>query len=105
MLEAARSRERRQAAEALKAHQPAHDVPAYAIAAADLELARNCRDRERAIKAIVELGDVRARPPLRRIHDAPRRGCGFFNREDCYACVRLQVEDALTALGGASDVN
>ncbi len=72
--------------------------PRYARLVAVLTLARTCDARRGQIDAIVELGDPRAIPALERIDDAPRTGCGRRNREDCYACVRSPVSEALEAL-------
>jgi len=98
MFEGRRRRQRRQVAQQLKEHEPADEVPVYARLAAELELSTSCRDRRDAIAAIVQHGDRRAVPPLTRIDEAPRRGCGWFRRSDCHACVRQEVQDALKAL-------
>ena len=89
---------RSQAATAVVAAKEDPAMPAYAVRLAELETARNCRAKEAAIAALVELDDARAIPPLERIAASPRRGCGFLSSRDCHACIREEVDAALTAL-------
>ena len=73
--------------------------PRYARLVSVLTLARTCDARRAQIETIAALGDPRALPALERIADAPRTGCGRRSREDCYACVRAAVTDAMAQLG------
>lgn len=95
----AAARTRAAAAVAAAADNPA--MPAYAVQLAALETARSCRARKAALAELVRLGDERALPFVRRLHESPRRGCGFLNSRDCQACIRDDLAQALTALGGS----
>jgi len=89
---------RGRAAEAVTAAAGDPAMPPYAVQLAALESARNCRQKETAVAALVELRDPRAVPPLERIAQSPRRGCGFLSTRDCHACIRSEVDAALTSL-------
>jgi serine/threonine-protein kinase len=79
---------RKKAAEAVLGHQPADAVPGYARNIAALEKASSCEGRKTAIQKIAEAGDPKALPALRHLSKSPRKGCGFFNAQDCNACLR-----------------
>ena len=100
LLEGERRRDRRDAAVVVLAFDPRSAVAPYIIALAELEAARGCRDRKRAIGAIVELADPRALPALERWLRLPKRGCGFLDLEDCYGCIRRALRDGIRSLSG-----
>lgn len=88
--------ERRDAATRLR---DAATPGSLAALVAAFELARDCDDRRPLLQAIVALGDARVVPFLTRIEDSPRRGCGLFRRQDCFGCMRDELEAALTTFG------
>ncbi len=100
VMEGGDRRQRKEAAEWLLAHEPAADVPEFARAAAELETARGCRAKKRVVERIAEEELVGALPALERIADTPRRGCGFLGVNDCYSCLRRDLNRAIGALGG-----
>ena len=53
---------------------------------------------EAAISALMNVGDTRALPFVARLDALPRNGCGRRGREDCQACTRTQVANAMRAL-------
>ena len=91
---------RRSAGRWLTEHEPSSEVPAWARAVGELEIARGCRTRRQALSAIRELGDVRALPSVERYHQSPHRGCGLLRQSDCYGCVRDELVETVQALGG-----
>lgn len=95
MLESQNRRERRAAAERVRADG---DAAEWALAAASLELASGCRSRSEALAEIRRVGDARALPVVRRLANTPRSGCGFLGFSDCYDCVRSDLAQTLTAL-------
>jgi hypothetical protein len=100
LAEAQDARERRAAADWLLQHEPASEVPPYALALAKLERERGCRGRKGVIQEVVDLGDDRALKALERWAAEPRRGCGFLSRRDCYACIRDDLDKAIRVLSG-----
>jgi serine/threonine-protein kinase len=91
--------ERREAAQRLR---DASAPGSLAALVAAFELERDCRDRAALLESIVALHDARVVPFLTRIEATPRRGCGFFRREDCLGCIRDELEAALTTFGVAT---
>jgi serine/threonine-protein kinase len=91
---------RRSAAEILLARPPEGLTP-VAKAAAELELARGCRERKDAIVELGELGDASVLPALERLAATPRRGCGFLGTKDCHRCLRDDLEAVVTQLQAA----
>ena len=75
-------------------------VPPWARAAAELELARTCAERRRALERLSEIASPEARPVIARMRNAPPTGCGRGGRSDCYACIRAELERAYRASGG-----
>ncbi|MBK8593849.1 MAG: serine/threonine protein kinase [Sandaracinaceae bacterium] len=73
-------------------------VPEYARALARFELGQGCAERRAALESIAEIGDARALPFVARLDALPRQGCGRRGREDCQACTRTQVANAMRAL-------
>jgi serine/threonine protein kinase len=73
-------------------------VPEYARALARYELGQGCAERRAALESIAEIGDARALPFVARLDALPRQGCGRRGREDCQACTRTQVANAMRAL-------
>ena len=79
---------RKRAAERVLAHQPAEDVPAYLRTLAALEKASSCAGKRGVLTQMDAAADARILPALRRLSATRRRGCGFFNSQDCYECLR-----------------
>jgi serine/threonine-protein kinase len=78
------------------------DVRAHASAAAavylDLKSAQSCTQKKELLSRVQEEGDARTLPLLKQLKAT--RGCGFFNRSDCWPCLRREpaLEDATTAV-------
>ncbi len=56
---------------------------------------RGCKNRRRVLLEIMEIGDPRALPVVEVYHNAPRRGCGTFNKGDCHDCMRRDLAQAI----------
>ena len=94
-----RTREsRKSAARTLLKH--GEEIPRYVALLAEFELTSECKERKALIGQLGELGDPRAVAPLRRIAETPRRGCGLLRLNDCLACVRKDLDEALGKLDG-----
>ncbi len=76
-------------------------APRYAELSAQLELASRCKDKEKIVIDMRELGDPRVLPSLERLSSTPRRGCGLIRLNDCLACVRGELAEAISALEAA----
>jgi eukaryotic-like serine/threonine-protein kinase len=91
--------QRRSAAEQLLASV---DAPAWARAAADLELTSTCVGRREALARLRQLAVPATLPVIARLRDAPRTGCGRRRQGDCYACVRQDLDEAYRAVRAAT---
>ena len=99
LLDEPERRDRMRAAEWLLAYEPASDVPEFARAVADLELARGCRGKKPIVERIRDEELVGALPAIERLHEN-RRGCGFFGSQDCYRCMRDTLRETRAVLRG-----
>ncbi len=100
VTDASDRRTREASSERLRA-LPEGSVPEYARAMAELELGRGCREKREAVRTLARLGDARARPAIERWRSSSRRGCGFLRSQDCWRCMRPDLDDAARALGGS----
>jgi serine/threonine-protein kinase len=66
----------------------------------DLEASTTCTDRKAAIPRLVELGDPRAIPSLRRARYRMVGGVLGFNETNSNACLKTEADAAIKALGG-----
>ncbi len=98
LLHSDERRERREAAGWLRQHEPKSDVPDWAQAVVDLELGRGCRPKQEALGRIADIGNNDALPALERLAHAPKSGCGFLHLNDCYACLRGDLAQAISKL-------
>lgn len=73
------------------------ELPPYAEHAARLELAPTCAEKKPELDALLRLGDERARSVLVRLANQPKTGCGPRENQDCLACLRPQLRQALSA--------
>lgn len=96
LLTSARRDARRAAAKKLL--QEPDLSPKFVALSAELELATRCAERKKLIGELKTLGDPRALGPLKRLADQPRRGCGLLRLNDCLACVRRDLDEAIRAL-------
>lgn len=64
----------------------------------ELKNAVGCNQHRDIITQMASLKDRRALDPLKEIDDFPKRGCGKKQRQDCYACVRDDVRQAIDTL-------
>ena len=90
--------ETREAARWITERATEEDVPEFALALAELELARGCRSREEIVRRLQDIGDVRALAAIERWSRKPRRGCGFLRLRDCHACIRDDLREAAAHL-------
>ncbi len=88
------------AAEAVLAHEPDAEVPAWLRGLALLEKAESCDAKRAAVKRIAEAGDKRGLPTLQALAKTPRKGCGAFKNNDCLECMRQTLKNAIEGLGG-----
>ncbi len=70
------------------AHKPKEAVPVYALNLAWLEKAGSCGNKRGVIEKMDAAADARVLPALRRLSSTRRKGCGFFNSQDCLDCLR-----------------
>ncbi|MCA9714591.1 MAG: serine/threonine protein kinase [Myxococcales bacterium] len=99
MMENKSRTKRKKAAKAILEDYEEAEVPAYARLSAKLESAKKCEDKDEVIVELIELKDERATPPLQRLHRYPKDKCGnLFNRTDCFACLRTNLDRALEEL-------
>ncbi len=66
----------------------------------DLEQGKTCLERKAAIPAIVELGDARAIPELKKARHRYSGGVFGFGGSDNNACLTKEADAAIKALGG-----
>jgi serine/threonine protein kinase len=66
----------------------------------DLEASTTCTDRKAAIPKLVELGDPRAIPSLKRARYRMVGGVLGFNESNSNACLKADADAAIKALGG-----
>jgi hypothetical protein len=103
MAEAKTSRERRAAAEVVLKFEPADRVPTTLRRIAELESARTCPTRKRALAHMRAEPDASYLAPVRRLEEAPRSGCGFLDLSDCYACIRTDLRETMSVLAPSGD--
>ena len=69
-------------------HKPQAEVPVFLLNLAWLEKASSCSNKRAVLVKMEETPDPRMLPALRRLAATKRRGCGFFNSQDCLGCLR-----------------
>jgi tetratricopeptide (TPR) repeat protein len=89
---------RRRARAALEENGRFDDLDAWNKASIKLRFATGCDEHSRRIEAIVAADDPRGLEVLRYYDERPRDGCGTFNQEDCYGCIRDELAEAIAAL-------
>ena len=72
----------------------------FKAALLDLEKGETCADRKAAIPTLVELGDQRAIPALRKARHRMRGGVLGIGDSNTNACLKADAETAISALGG-----
>lgn len=90
------------AAESLLASPDAGLLPAYIHAAARMQLARTCAGKRRYLRDLSAQPTPQARPLLERLDGMERTGCGSRGTRDCIACMRDDVQAALSALSSTN---
>ena len=97
-------RARKRAADHVLGFSPKESVPVHLRNLAWLEKAGSCANKREVIEQMESAGDARVLPALRRLAATRRRGCGFFNSQDCLACLRETLARAIGRLntGAAS---
>ena len=88
LLQSDEKRARKRAAETIVEHKPKEAVPVYALNVAWLEKAGNCANKRGVVEKMDAAGDARVLPALKRLAGTRRKGCGFFNSQDCLDCLR-----------------
>jgi serine/threonine-protein kinase len=66
----------------------------------DLETGKTCADRKAAIQPLVDLGDPRAVPDLKRARYRPTGGLAGIGESNANACLTKDADAAIKALGG-----
>ncbi len=89
---------RRRAFDTLHESGEFEKLAAWSQAAMELRAASGCDAHREKIAKVVEVGDRRAMPALRAVEALPKTGCGFLKRQDCYACVRDDIKNAIETL-------
>jgi hypothetical protein len=69
------------------------------VVALDLRAASSCEDVRALLPRVQAEGDVRSVPALARL--VPRRGCAPSKQGDCYACLRPNTPQLLSAIKAA----
>lgn len=98
----AESREKRQRAyDLLKSAEVFGSLPDWTRHAIELRRANGCEAHRRHIEGLAEAGAPQGLDVLRLYDRMPRSGCGAFNNEDCYGCVRKDIAEAIETLESA----
>lgn len=87
-------------AQLLRAHVHPEEIAPYVLGIAQVRLAKTCRAKRVHVLSLEQVGDPRALPFLRRLSERPRRGCGAGKRQDCLACLRAPLANAIATLEG-----
>jgi hypothetical protein len=83
------------------AFRPKETVPVYVLNLAWLDKAASCANKRLVIEQMEADGDPRVLPALRRLSAIRRRGCGFFNGQDCFGCMRETLARTISRLAAA----
>ena len=94
-------RARKRAADRVIAFRPKETVPVYVLNLAWLDKAASCANKRLVIEQMEADGDPRVLPALRRLSAIRRRGCGFFNGQDCFGCMRETLARTISRLAAA----
>lgn len=89
---------RKRAFDALKEMGQIEKAEDWSRASMELRQASGCSEHRERIEAIVKIGDPRSLPALQAVSDLPRRGCGILKQQDCYACIRGPIKEAIEGL-------
>jgi serine/threonine-protein kinase len=92
-------RARKRAADRVLAYRPKENVPVHVLNLAWLDKAASCANKKLVIEQMYADGDPRVLPALRRLSAIRRRGCGFFNGQDCFGCMRETLARTIGHLG------
>lgn len=79
------------------------ELDAWNQASIELRFAQGCSAHRDAIEKIVQAADPRGLEVLYYYDERPTTGCGRNKREDCYGCIRQDLEDAIFALPAPDD--
>lgn len=94
---------RKRARELLEESGRFEELDAWNRASIELRFARGCEAHREQIEAITEAGDPRGLEVLRFYDRQPRSGCGTFDRNDCYGCIREDLDKAISSLEQTAD--
>lgn len=89
---------RKRAYEALSEHERLGDLEDWNRASIELRFANGCNDHRRRIQEIVDTQNPRGLEVLRYYQAYRRTGCGQGNRQDCYGCIRKDIDEAILAI-------
>ena len=98
LVQAETREDRTSAADAILAHVPLEEIPAYVRRMAYLQMAKTCEEKRSEINQLAELKETRALPLLIRLSQKPKVGCGRRKREDCFGCLRAPLEQLISEL-------
>ena len=92
------TRARRRARSILEENDALEALPEWVYHSIALRHSRGCEAHAEQIDKLVELGDPRGLEVLH-VYDGFRRtGCGRFEKEDCFGCIRDDIAEAIEAL-------
>jgi serine/threonine-protein kinase len=94
---------RRRAKDALSDSGRLDGLEPWARASIGLRFASGCDAHREYIEAIVGADDERGLTVLRFYDRQPKNGCGTFNTDDCYGCIRNDLAEAITTLEDTSE--
>jgi hypothetical protein len=96
-----RSSVRKAATQVLRDSGELEKLPMWQQKTIELKAASGCKERGKLITELGALGDAGAVPLLQELSRLPKRGCGFLKRNDCHACIRGELREALQKLNAA----
>lgn len=89
---------RKRAYQVLESTKRMDDLEDWSRLSIQMGNAKNCNARKKIIPDIVKAGDPRGLKVLRAYASKSTRGCGFLSLEDCHACMRGDLRDAIQTL-------
>lgn len=92
------SRTRQQARKLLDNQGLLDDLPDWVQASIRLRHSHGCEEHDKQIDELVELGDPRGLEVLHLYDKFPTRGCGEDDSEDCFGCIRDDIDQAMQTL-------
>ena len=92
------TRLRRRARNLLQSEELYTSLPKWIQYSIELRKSHGCDEHRKNIERLVDLGDPRGLEVLHIYDNFPKRGCGDYDKEDCFGCIRKDIADAIAAL-------